>query len=163
MAVSGVIGTKRDGVMTLKDNGGVSLVLPFEVGDFSVDLSPPDDRIVLRDRGATCGLRRGDSVVGACSFSVHFLEFTNATGGTILDFIHNSGFYAANVSTGGLGFEQYLVTLEFECNKTALGDAAVAKTVLSKVLLFASFSEGDSDSLTITGEVYGTQTYTGIT
>ena len=163
MALSGVVGTKRDGQIKLKDSGGTnSLIATLEVGDFTFDLSPPADRIVVRDRGAISGLRRGDDSVGSCSFSVHFTEFTNATAGTILDFIHKLGFYNGNTSVGGTGYEQYLVDIEFDCDKTTLGDAAVAKATLTKVFLFANFSEGDTDSVSFTGEVYGTCTYSGI-
>ena len=161
MAVSTIVGTKRDGQITLKDSAAHNLILTLEVGDFSFE-EPKADRTVIRDRGVISGLRKGDDPVGSCSFTVHFTEFTNSTADNLMDFVYKRGPAAGYTSTGGTGFEQSLVDVEFKVDKTALGDSAAAVVTLGKVLLFASFSEADPDSLSITGEVYGSYAYTGI-
>lgn len=165
MAKSLVVGTKRDGSIVLSDSGGSNTTtLYLEVGDFTFE-EPKADRVVIRDRGSLSGggLRKGDDAVGSCSFTVHFTEFTNAGAGNIMDWCYQRGSASGYTSVGGAGFEQFLVDIVYTCNKTALGDAAPAVATLNKVLLFASFAEGDSDTLTVTGEIYGSYTYTGIT
>ena len=107
-------------------------------------------------------MRAGEQAVGTISFSAHFTEFTNSTAETLYDWIYRRGTAAAYVGTGGAGYEQFLVDITYVCDKTTLGDAVSATANFSKVLLFASFQEGDSDAITITGEVYGAYTYTGI-
>ena len=162
MAVSTIVGTKRDGVITLKTSGGAqTLILTLEVGDFSFE-QPKADRLVIRDRGAISGLRKGDDAVGSCSFSVHFTEFTNSTADTLLDFIYKRGSASGYTGVNTTGYEQYLLDLVFNCDKTALGDSAGAQVTLGKVLLFASMAEGDPNSVSVTGEVYGSYTYSGI-
>ena len=162
MALSQVVGTKRDGTITIKDNGANTMVVTFDVGDFTFT-EPKADRVVIRTRGAITGLRKGDDAVGSCGFSVHFSEFTNAAATTLMDFCYQRNAASAYASTGGTGFEQFLVTVEYKCDKTALGDASGAQAILDKVLLTCDFSEGDSSTLSVTGEVYGSITYTGIT
>ena len=162
MAVSTVIGTKRDGEIRIEDlSPTYALDISLDIGDFTFE-EPKADRIVIRDRGAIAGLRKGDDAVGSLSFSVHFSEFTNATAQTLMDLIYQRNFSSGAVSTGGNGFEQYLVNVKYTCDKTALGDSVPATGRFNKVLLFASFTEGDSDTMTITGEVYGTYVYSGI-
>ena len=161
MAISQVVGTRRDGKVTLKDSAANTLLLVFEAGDFSFS-EPKADRVVIRDRGAISGLRKGDDPVGECAFSVHFSEFTNATATVLMDVCYHRGNASTFVSVGGAGYEQFLVDIEFEADKITLGDSHVAKATLAKVLLTASFSESESDTLEITGEVYGGITYAGI-
>ena len=162
MAKSSVIGTKRDGTIRIQDLGpNNTMDIALDVGDFTFE-EPKADRIVIRDRGTISGLRKGDDAVGSLSFSIHFSEFTNATAQCLMDFIYNRNFCSGFSSTGGNGYEQYLVDVKYTCDKTALGDAVAATSTFTKVLLFASFTEGDSDTMTVTGEVYGGYAYTGI-
>ena len=161
MALSTVVGTKRDGIVRLIDGAANSLQLTFEVGDFSFS-DPRNDRVVIRSRGSINGLRDGDQPVGELSFSVHFREFTNSSAVCLMDMCYKRGSASAFTSTGGSGYEPYLVSVQYDCDKTALGDASSAVANFAKVLLVAAFSESDSDTLEITGEVYGGVTYTGI-
>jgi len=166
MAVSGVVKVKRDGVITLLDGAAATYTVAYEDGDFSADTltgGNAADRVVIRDRGSIVGLRKGDDPVGSLSFSVHMRELTNSTDAVLLDFItgtQGSGAGAvALVSTGGVGFEQFLL----DCKITIDGqDLATDSTAtFSKVLFTADFSEGDPDKLSIKGEVYGGVAFTG--
>lgn len=161
MSVSGVIKVRRDGVITLLDDAAASYTVAYEDGDFSADTltgGNAADRVVIRDRGSIVGLRKGDDPVGSLSFTVHMREFTNATGGVLLDFITGTDGVTALTSTGGVGFEQFLL----DCKITVDGqDIADSVATFSKVLFTADFSEGDPDKLSIKGEVYGGVAYTG--
>jgi hypothetical protein len=165
MAVSTTVKVRRDGQITLTSGGGspVSLTIDYEDGNFTADrLGADADRVVIRDRGSIVGLRKGDDQVGSLSFSVHFREFTNATAGTLLDFINGSAAGSALTSAGGTGFEQFLCQVDMLTEGTA-ADGADGHAVFNKVLLTADFSEGDPDVLSVSGEVYGNITFTGIT
>ena len=162
MAVSGVVKVRRDGVITLLDGAAATYTVAYEDGDFSADTltgGNAADRVVIRDRGSIVGLRKGDDPVGSLSFSVHYREFTNATGGVLLDFITGTNGAVALTSTGGVGFEQFLL----DCKITVDGqDLATDSTAtFSKVLFTADFSEGDPDKLSLKGEVYGGVAFTG--
>lgn len=75
MADSVVVGTRRDGKITITDGAASSYEVTFEVGDFS-SAEPGADRVVIRDRGAIVGLRKGDDPVLNISFSVHMRSLT---------------------------------------------------------------------------------------
>lgn len=163
MALSTIIKTKRDGTITITDGAANSLAVSLDVGDFAFDDASKPARVVLRDRGTICGVRNGDDEVIGFSFSAHFTEFTNAAGVALLDFCYKRNAASGYTSTGSGSFEPFMVSVSYTANATALGDAAAAVANFAKCILIASFAEGDSDTLTITGECYGGVTYTGIT
>ena len=114
MADSVVVSTRRDGKITITDGAASSYEVSFEVGDFA-SAEPGADRVVVRDRGAIVGLRRGDDPVINISFSVHMRSLTDTTADNLMDRLYNRGVHAgALTSTGGDGFEQFLQTVVFE-------------------------------------------------
>ena len=125
----------------------------FENGDMSMNLDLAE-RIVIYDRGSIVGLRQGNDPVPTISFSVHLREFTRNSADTLLDFIYQTGNSSAATSTGGTGFEQFLCTVEFQANMSAISGSNT-KVTFNKVLLFASVAEGNPDTISVTGEVYG--------
>lgn len=165
MSVSGVVKVRRDGVITLLDGAAATYTVAYEDGDFSADKLTgvnAADRVVIRDRGSIVGVRKGDDPVGSLSFSVHMRELTNGTDAVLLDFITGTvGSGAGPVvltSTGGIGFEQFML----DCKITVDGqDLADSTATFAKVLFTADMSEGDPDKISIKGEVYGSVTYTG--
>tara|TARA_Y100001963_G_scaffold47093_1_gene66420 strand:+ start:110 stop:610 length:501 start_codon:yes stop_codon:yes gene_type:complete len=166
MAISSTVKVRRDGTIKLTSGGGspTSYTVAYEDGNFTANnLAEDADRIVIRDRGTIVGLRKGDDQVGSLSFSVHFREFTNATGGILLDFLNGSAGGSALTSIAGAGFEQFLLQAEIEIEGTDHGEGADPKAVFDKVLFTADFSEGDPDVLNVQGEVYGPITFVGAT
>jgi hypothetical protein len=155
MAEATSVAVRRDGTIKLKDGSTNVYTVAYENGDFSYT-EEKSDRVVIRDRGTIVGLRRADDPVLSFSFTVHFRELTNASSDSIIDFIMQTGAAAAYTSAGGNGYEQYLVDIEFDVDKTAVGSEAVAhRATLSKCLLTYQVSEGDPDSISLTGECYG--------
>ena len=156
MAESTVVAVPRDGQITLTNGDATSYICSYEAGDltYSEDLA---ERIVIYDRGTIVGLRSGNDAVPSVSFTVHFREFMNASANTLLDFIAETNFLSGASSTGGTGYEPYLVDLEFKADMTSLSGSNT-KVTMTKVLITASFSEGSPDSISCTGEVYGTIT-----
>jgi hypothetical protein len=162
MADSVVVGTRRDGKITITDGAASSYEVSFEVGDFA-SAEAGADRVVIRDRGAIVGLREGDSPVLGLSFSVHMRSLTDTTADNLLDRLYNRGFHsgAPLTSTGGDGFEQFLQTVVFEVDTSAVGSGKTYTATYSKVYLEVSnLSESaDGNTIEVTGEVYGGVVY----
>lgn len=156
MAESLVVAVPRDGTITITNGDATSYVVSYENGDMSMNLDKAE-RIVIYDRASIVGLRAGNDPVPSISFSVHLREFTNASSDTLLDFVYKTGNSSAATSTGGTGFEQFLVTVEFQANMSGLSGSNT-KVTFEKVLLTAAVSEGNPDTIAMTGEVYGTIT-----
>lgn len=156
MAESTVVAVPRDGTITITNGDATSYVVSYENGDMSMNLDKAE-RIVIYDRASIVGLRAGNDPVPSISFSVHLREFTNATSDTLLDFVYKTGNSSAATSTGGTGFEQFLVTVVFQANMSGLSGSNT-KVTFEKVLLTAAVSEGNPDTIAMTGEVYGTIT-----
>ena len=154
MAETTVVGVPRDGTITLTNGDALSYVVAYENGDFSY-AEDKSERIVIYDRGTIVGLRSGNDPVPTFSFTVHFREFMNASADTIMDFVYKTNNSSAASSSGGVGYEPFLVDVAFQANMTALSGSNT-KVLLGKCLLTASFSEGSPDSVSFSGEVYGT-------
>jgi len=153
MAESTVVAVPRDGTITITNGDATSYVVAYEAGDMSFNLDKAE-RIVVYDRNTIVGLRAGNDPIPSISFSCHLRELADSAEDTILDFVYKTNNSSAASSTGGTGFEQFLVTVEFQANMSALGGSNT-KATFEKVLLTASVSEGSPDSISFTGEVYG--------
>mgnify|MGYP001608096709 CR=1 FL=1 len=164
MAISNVVKVRRDGTIAIADNSGFGganvLTIAYENGDFSYEHSKAD-RIVIRDRGVIAGLRQGDDPVPTLTFTVHAREFTNGTVTTIIDVIMRTGGAAAWTSSGPTGYEQFLVDCRLTVEGTDFTDSADGTAVFADVLLTYSYAEGDPNTISVSGEVYGAITRTG--
>ena len=159
MAESTVVKVRRDGTIILKDGGSNTYTVAYENGDLSFDGGSKADRIVIRDRGTIVGLRKGDDPVPSLSFTVMMREFHDNSAGSLIDFLDNSG-PVSLTSSGGTGYEQFLIDIEFTVEGTSHGDANDHRATASKCLCTWSFSEGDPDTISVTAEIYGGIAYT---
>ena len=163
MAASTVIKTARDGVIKISDNTSPTALthtVVYEDGEFSFS-DDKTERIVMRDRGTIVGLRKGDDSVPSFSFSVYMRDFRDDSDTTICDVIENTNGASAWVSTGGTGFEQYLLDLEIRVEGTDHGDGNDDVLTLTKCFLNWDFAEAkEGNKITVTGECYGTVTRT---
>lgn len=162
MADSSVVATRRDGTITLTDGAASSYAVSFEVGDFSA-AEPGADRVVIRDRGAIVGLRKGDDPVISFSFSVHMRSLTDTTADNLMDRLYNRGVHSGTplTSTGGDGFEQFLQTVAFQVDTSAVGSGKIYTATYSKCYMeVSSLTEGaDGNTIEVSGECYGGVTY----
>ena len=162
MADSSVVATRRDGKITITDGAASSYEVTFEVGDFSA-AEPGADRVVIRDRGAIVGLRKGDDPVITFSFSVHMRSLTDTTADNLMDRLYNRGFHngAPLTGTGGDGFEQFLQTVVFEADTSAVGSGKTYTATYSKCFMeVSSLSESaDGNTIEVSGECYGGVAY----
>jgi|TARA_R110000824_G_scaffold8173_1_gene37015 hypothetical protein len=163
MAASTVPKVRRDGTLQLIDGTGTpnTFTVSYEQGDVSFDGGAKADRIVIKDRGVIVGLRQGDDPVPSLSWSVYARSFTDGTSNTLIDIINKTGSAASWISTGGTGYEQYLLDIKLTVEGTDLGDSADHSATALKCLVTWSFAEGDPDMINCTAEVYGGFTYSG--
>jgi hypothetical protein len=158
VSASQVLKTARDGQLTIIDGTGSpnTLIVQFEDGDFSFS-DDKAERIVMRDRGAIVGLRKGDDSVPSFSFSVYMREFMDSSAVTIIDVIEGTNGASGWLTTGVAGFEQTLFDIEMEVEGTAHGDAGDHQLTMTRCFLNWDFAEAkEGNKITITGEVYGT-------
>jgi hypothetical protein len=83
-------------------------------------------------------------------------EFKDASATTIIDVIEWTNTWSAGVSVASDAFEQKLHKVTLTVAGTGGGTV-----VMNSVLLTYDFAEGDPDSLTINGEIYGAISRTG--
>lgn len=158
MAISQIIKTKRDGSITLSDNGGThSLTVAFEAGDFSLSIPGPSV-INSLDRGqfgATPSLRYGDDAAMTFSFSANLRDLSDAAYATLESIILQSGFVGSTwVSTMGASGEVFTVNVVWTIEGTDHGDGADHTITLQHCVLTGSLAEGDPDTISISGTSY---------
>jgi len=161
VAITNVVKVRRDGTISIYDSGASNtLVVDYEDGNFTFDNGAEQaETVVIRDRGSIVGLRKTDDPVGSLSFSVHMREITNSTADNLCGVLDNEKGWT---STGGTGFEPYMLDVRVTIEGTNHGDQSDSTASFTRVLMKWSFSEGDPNVIDVTGEVYGGITYTGI-
>lgn len=165
MAVSTVIKHWRDGSLTLADGTGapVTLTVPFSVGDFKLSGISAGYREIAKYkvRGTLQTVRLGEDVQPTGSFSAYLADYSDATAGTVLDFVLKQNFYSANISTYSTATgAPYTVDLTWTIEGTDLGDGADHTVVCTDCRVTAELSEGEPNSISISFECLGTVTFT---
>lgn len=128
MAESPICKTKRDGVITILDNGGSNVyTVAFEDGDLSIDI-PGTEVLNFPDRGVIgdppC-LRDGNEAAMTGSFTAILRDVSDATDLTLFEFIAESGAVSTTfVSTLGASGESRVYTITWTIEGTAHGDSA---------------------------------------
>ena len=161
MADSTVVATRRDGTRTIPAGAASAYPVRFEVGDFS-SAEPQADRVVIRDRGAIVGLRKGDDPVITFSFSVHMRSLTDSASDNLMDRLYNRGVHsgAPLTSTGGDGYEQFLQTVAFQVNTSSIAGKTYTATYSKCYMEVSSLSESaDGNTISVSGECYGGVAY----
>ena len=156
MSESTVVAVPRDGTLKLTNGDATVYTCSYENGDVSFS-EEKAERIVIYDRGTIVGVRSGNDPVPSVSFTVHFREFMNGAANTLMDFVDGTNFLSGATPTGGTGYEPYMIDVEFQADMTTLSGSNT-KVTMTKVLITTSFSEGSPDSISCTGEIYGTIT-----
>lgn len=160
MAISSVVKNFRDGTITISDGTSptpLSLTVQYEAGDFSIDgfKQGLTDVTTYLDRGEMGSLRKTSRTFPTFTFSAHFTDLSDATNATIYDIVSKSGSFASAVSTGGSTADVYTLKVVLTVEGTNFGDSADHVLTLNDCHLSCSFSEGDPDSYSISGTVYG--------
>jgi hypothetical protein len=164
MAASTVIKHLYDGSITVEDGTtptAVSLAIPFTVGDLSLDTLQESGRGVqaYQTRGSLHSVRLAAKEFPTVTFSAQLADLSDATDGTLVDFVLKQASYSANVSTL-TGSDVYAVKITLTVEGTDLGDTADHTITLDDVHCTMAIAEGEPDTVTISGTVYGAVTMT---
>tara|TARA_R110002110_G_scaffold85307_3_gene221870 strand:- start:274 stop:798 length:525 start_codon:yes stop_codon:yes gene_type:complete len=161
MAKSTVVKTNVMGSLTATDatpTTPLTYACTFDMGDFSLSgLQEGLRELVIHERkGNYCGMSYGARVFPSFSFTAKIAQFTDSASGTLTDFVLRTAGseYATAVSTSGTG-RPYTTTWTFVIEGLDVGDDADHTVTLEDCHLTAEFAEGDADSISISGVVYG--------
>jgi hypothetical protein len=162
MAASTVIKHLYDGSITLEDGTtptAVSLSIPFTVGDLSLDGLMESQRAAqaYQTRGTLHSVRLAAREFPSVTFSAQLADLSDGTDGTLVDFALKQASYSGNVTTL-TGSDVYAVKLTVE--GTDLGDSADHTIEMDDVHVTVAIAEGEPDTVTISGTVYGAITMT---
>ena len=164
MAQSTVIKNFRDGTLVFADNTGTPLTLPivYEAGDFSIDNLNEGlvETTAYLDRGEFATLRKTNRVFPSFSFSAHMTDLSDNTDKLLYDLARKTGAFASAVSTLGANADAMTYKLTFTVEGTNFGDSADHTLIMDSCRITLSFSEGDPNSFSVAGIVYGTITAT---
>lgn len=164
MAASTVIKHDQDGVIKLTDGTGtpVTLVVPFSQGDFSVSgiAKTLKEIIKYESRGVLHTVRYGARTYPSGSFTAMLADISDATDGTVIDYIRRTGLYATNVSTLGATADVYAITLTLTIEGSDHDDSADHTIVLTSCVCTVDVSEGQPNTITVNFECLGTVTMT---
>jgi hypothetical protein len=164
MAQSTTIKNFRDGTLTFTDNTGtpLSMSIVYEAGDFSIDNLNEGlvETTAYLDRGEFATLRKTNRVFPSFSFTAHMTDLSDATDKLLYDLARKTGAWASAVSTLGANADAMTYKLTFTVEGTNFGDSADHTMVLNDCRITLSFSEGDPNSFSVSGIVYGAITAT---
>lgn len=160
MAESSWVKTIGDGTITIKDGAALSYDIDIEPGSFVVNQPKPESTTIM-DRHSIAGQREGAQQIGTGSFSVHMRQFTDGTQTTIVDVIEKTGAWAGATSTGGTGYEAWMVDIWYTAEGTDLGDSADHVVKCLKCKCNWDFAEGDPNTINVNFEFWGGMTRTG--
>lgn len=164
MPISAVVKNFRDGTILIEDGTAtpISLTVQYEAGDFSISgLNESNtEATTYLDRGELGSVRKTSRTFPTFSFTAHMTDLSDATNKTLWDAVNKTGAFAAAVSTGGTASDVYMLKVTFTCEGTNFGDSADHVMVLNNCHLALDFSEGDPNSFSLSGTVYGAITAT---
>ena len=164
MAQSTVIKNFRDGTLVFADNTGSPLTLPivYEAGDFSIDNLNEGlvETTAYLDRGEFATLRKTNRVFPSFSFTAHMTDLSDSTDKLLYDLARKTGAFASAVSTLGANADAMTYKLTFTVEGTNFGDSADHTLIMNDCRITISLSEGDPNSFSVAGIVYGTITAT---
>ena len=143
----------RDGVLTLFDGAGHSLVVPLEMGDVAISGMNGDmtEHAQYFSRGRKVAVRKTQDLTPTIAFSAMLNRLSSAAAlkPAVLDFLRFTGYYATNVRTDGI------------CGDAKTVDCKLALTVpegtdyiyLRDVIFAFDIGEGDPSSISMSGTV----------
>jgi len=161
MAKSTYIKTDAMGSILFEDNTPttkLTYTALYDNGDIVVDgLVEGLREIVKHERkGNFVGSSYGARIYPSFSFSAKVTQFTDAVDGTLTDMLLRTAGseYAAAIGTLGTG-RPYTLDVTITVAGTKWGDAADHTFTLHDVRFNLGFSEGESDTINVSGEVLG--------
>jgi hypothetical protein len=159
--ISSVVKNFRDGTITVSDGTTptpLAVIVQYEAGDFSITgLTQGNlETTTYLDRGDLGSVRSTSRTFPTFSFTCHMTDLSDGTNKTIWDIVNKSAgsAFASAVSTL-TGSDVYALTVVLAVEGTNFGDATDHTLTLSNCRLSIDFSEGDPNSFSLNGTVYG--------
>ena len=162
MAISSVVKNFRDGTLTFEDGTGspITLVVQYEEGNFS--LSGLQEGLTeintYLDRGVLGSVRKTNASFPTFSFNAYLTDISDGTDTTLPDLVMKTGAYASAVSTLGANADVMTYKLTWVVEGTNFGDSADHIVILDDCHIMIDMSEGDPDTFSVSGTVFGTIT-----
>ena len=164
MAVSSVVKNFRDGTILIEDGTGTPLAVTvqYEAGDFSITgLNQSNtEATTYLDRGELGSVRKTSRTFPTFSFSASMTSLSDATDKELWDAVNKTGAFASAISTGGSASDVFMLKVTLTVEGSNFGDASDHTLVLQNCHLSIDFAEGDPNTFTINGTVYGSITAT---
>jgi hypothetical protein len=159
MAASTVIKNFRDGTILFADGTTptpLSVTVTLEGGDFSLTgLNQGNlEATTYLDRGDLGSVRLTNRSFPSISLTCHMADLSDATDKLIWDIVNKTGAFSAALSTI-TGSDVYGLKITLTIEGTNFGDTADHTIVMSGVHCTIDFAEGDPNSFSISGTVYG--------
>ena len=164
MAASTVIKNFRDGTILFADGTTptpLSVTVTLEGGDFSLTgLNQGNtEATTYLDRGDLGSVRLTNRSFPAISLTCHMADLSDATDKLIFDIVNKTGAFSAALSTI-TGSDVYGLKITLTIEGTNFGDSADHVMIMNNCHLAIDFAEGDPNSFTLNGTVYGAITAT---
>lgn len=164
MAASTVIKNFRDATIKLDDGTSptpITLTVSLEAGDFSITgLNESNtEATTYLDRGELGSVRKTNRTFPTFSFTAHMADLSDATDKLLWDAVNKTGAWASAASTIS-GSDVYGLKVTITIEGTNFGDSADHVLVLNGCHMAIDFSEGDPNSFSLSGTVYGAITAT---
>jgi len=162
MPLSSVVKNFRDGTIVIKDGTTptpISMTVQFESGDFSVTgLNESLTEVTTYlDRGELGTVRKTNRLFPTFSFTAHMTELSDSSNKTLFDAVNKTAAtpWASAVSTIS-GSDVYGLTVELTIEGSNFGGGETDHVLtMTGCHLALDFAEGDPNSFTINGTVYG--------
>ena len=161
-ATSTVVKNLNDGYCILKDGTAVTpleCAVDFELGTIQITGLKRKNRTTnaYQGRGDLKSLRHTERVFPGLTFTAMMaaLSYDAADPNNPADIILAQAYYAAAVSTYGADADVYTLLVTIGGEGTDHGDASDWEATLDDVELAIDFGEGDPNTWTMTGTVYG--------
>ena len=164
MALSAVVKNFRNGTLRIYDATSTPLdvTVEYDAGDFSINglKKKLNETTTYLDRGELGSVRHTARTFPTISFTAQMTEFSDATNEVLQDIVLRTGAFATAVSTLGATADVYTLNMTLTVEGTDFGDASDHVLTATNVEMSVDFAEGDPNTVTINGTVYGTVTFT---
>lgn len=165
MALSAIVKNFRSGTIAMQDATGtpIAMTVAYESGDFALSgiMQGQMEVAMYLDRGDFGSLRRTNFTPATFSFTAHMTEISDATNKNLMDIVSKTGAWASGVSTLGTGADfPWTIDITWTIEGTDAGDSSDHIVALTKCHCKIDAKEGDPNSFSISGTVYGAITLT---
>lgn len=162
MAASVIPKHFTDGSLVLTDGAANSLTVPLCNGDISASGLQEDQKQVnvYEARGVLTGLRKGAPQYPEISFTAQLADVSDGSDTTLIDFALRQNSYSGNTSTTTAKGDVYTLDATLTIEGTDFGDSADHTLTWADVHLVLEISEGEPNTISVTGTVYGSTSYT---